>query len=433
MKQLNTQLMHPAEQIELIIRRIYRGGLTTTSGGNLSIMDDQGDMWITPSAIDKGSLTAKDIICVKKDGTIVGPHKPSSEYPFHKAIYRMRPGMRSVVHAHPPALVAFSIAHVVPDTNIIPQASRVCGKVRFAGYAIPGSTLLGDKIAGAFAEDPECMSVLMQNHGVVVCGQDIADAYQRFETLELCARTILNAKILGEPNYLTAEQIAMDDASYNTRFPHSDNITYPSDERAIRAEICKITRRACDQGLMTSSYGTVSVRWQGDDFLITPTGVTRWDIIPDDIVQIKGGKAEAGKKPSRSVELHMEIYRSNPKIKSIILTQTPHLMGFCTSGEKFDVRTIPESWIFLKDVPTLEYGLHYTGPKKISEALKTVPCALLANDCVIVTGGELLQTFDRLEVAEFSAKSLIMARPIGTLKPIGADEVEELRVVYKVE
>lgn len=74
MKQLDTKLMHPAEQIKVIIGRIYRSGMTTTSGGNVSIMDDNGDMWITPSAIDKGSLTERDIICVKADGTIVGPH-----------------------------------------------------------------------------------------------------------------------------------------------------------------------------------------------------------------------------------------------------------------------------------------------------------------------------------------------------------------------
>ena len=89
MKQLDIKLMHPAEQIAIIIGRIYRSGMTTTSGGNLSIMDSNGDMWITPAGIDKGSLTPSDIMCVKADGTIVGPHRPSSEYPFHKAIYKM--------------------------------------------------------------------------------------------------------------------------------------------------------------------------------------------------------------------------------------------------------------------------------------------------------------------------------------------------------
>ena len=64
MKQLNTHLMHPAEQLTLIISRIYRSGMTTTSGGNLSIMDESGDIWITPAGIDKGSLTPADIMCV---------------------------------------------------------------------------------------------------------------------------------------------------------------------------------------------------------------------------------------------------------------------------------------------------------------------------------------------------------------------------------
>ncbi len=202
MKQLDVKLMHPAEQIAIIIGRIYRSGMTTTSGGNLSIMDENGDMWITPAGIDKGSLTPSDIMCVKADGTIIGPHKPSSEYPFHRALYKIRPGLHSVIHAHPPGLVTFSITKKVPDTSILPQALGVCGPIGFAPYALPGSELLGEKIAGEFAKNQDYKAVIMENHGVVLMGEDIADAYQRLETLELCARTILNADTLGTPRYL---------------------------------------------------------------------------------------------------------------------------------------------------------------------------------------------------------------------------------------
>ena len=103
------ELLHPAEQLVMIMDRIYDYGMTTTSGGNLSILDDNGDIWITPSGIDKGSLTPKDIICVKPDGTIEGIHKPSVELPFHIKIYQKRPDIKAIIHAHPPALVAFSI------------------------------------------------------------------------------------------------------------------------------------------------------------------------------------------------------------------------------------------------------------------------------------------------------------------------------------
>ena len=131
------------------------------------------------------------------------------------------------------------------------------------------------------------------------------------------------------------------------------DIEYPSDERAIRTEMVEIIRRACNQGLMISTYGTVSTRWRGDDFLITPSNIARWDIVPNDIVQIKNGMAEAGKTPSRSVALHQRIYQLNPHINSIICTQPVNLMAHAVSGSKFDVRTIPESWIFLQDVPSI--------------------------------------------------------------------------------
>jgi len=67
------------------------------------------DIWVTPSAIDKGTLRPSDIICVKKDSTIIGRHKPSSEFPFHRAIYNIRSDIKAIIHAHPPALVSFSI------------------------------------------------------------------------------------------------------------------------------------------------------------------------------------------------------------------------------------------------------------------------------------------------------------------------------------
>ena len=432
MKQLDVNLMHPVEQINVIIGRIYRSGMTTTSGGNISIRDDNGDIWITPSGVDKGSLTIKDIVCMKKDGTITGMHKPSSEYPFHKAIYEARPELNAIIHAHPPALVAFSIARQVPNTNIIPQARFICGEIGYAPYGCPGSEELGKKIAHEFKNN-KYKAVIMENHGVVLGGTDMMDAYQRFETLEFCCRTIVNAGKLGKVNSLTDKQIA----AYQTQFPknitHFMDVNYPSDERALRTDMVKIIRRACDQGLMISTYGTVSVRWNENDFLITPRDVARWDITSNDIVQIKNGMAEAGKVPSRSVALHHRIYQLNPHINSIISTQSTNLMAHAVSGTKFDVRTIPESWIFLQDVPSIPFGTLHDNVDEVAKMFNDNRVILVENDCVFVTGDKLLNTFDYLEVAEFSANSLVMASSIGPLQPMGDKEIDELRVAFNVK
>jgi len=211
------------------------------------------------------------------------------------------------------------------------------------------------------------------------------------------------------------------------------NIDYPSEERAIRREMVDIIRRACNQGLMISTYGTVSVRWKGDDFLITPSNMPRWDIVPGDIVQIKNGMAEAGKVPSRSVALHQRIYQLNPHINSIICTQPINLMAHAVSGSKFDVRTIPESWIFLQDVPSIHFGLIYNDVDRVAKMFNDNRVILVENDSVFVTGDKLLSTFDYLEVAEFSANSLVMATSIGELQPIGDEEIDALRVAFNIK
>jgi len=180
--------------------------------------------------------------------------------------------------------------------------------------------------------------------------------------------------------------------------------------------------------LMISSYGTVSVRWYDNNFLITPRNVPRLEIRNEDIVQIRNGKREPGKLPSRALNLIQQIYIENPDVNSVILTQSPNIMAFGVSDAKLDVRTIPESWIFLQDLPIVPFGKQFAGndtiPKMIS---KNVPSVIIQNDSIIVTGNQLLQTFDRLEVAEFSAKSLIMSKSIGNLVPINERQIEDLR------
>ena len=420
------EMDHPKDRITNMIKRIYRAGMTTTSGGNISIKDPEGNIWITPAAIDKGSLTRKDIMCVRHDGEIVGLHRPSSEFPFHKAIYDNRPDLRAVIHAHPPALVSFSIVRKIPNTNIIPQAKSICGPIGYAEYALPGGVELGSKIAEQFSKGYD--AVTMENHGIVVGGTDMKNAYIRFEALEFSARTIIGASAVGKVNYLTNDQIDQFENSIPEDIPEMKEVEYPSEELAIRTNISELVRRACDQRLMISSYGTVSARWYDNNFLITPRNVPRLEMTNEDIVQIRDGKREPGKLPSRALWLHQQIYKYHPEVNSIILTQSPNIMAFGVSDAKLDVRTIPESWIFLQDIPVIPFGMQFAGKTTIPDLLsKNAPSVIIQNDSILVTGDQLLHTFDRLEVAEFSAKSLIMSKGLGELVPINEQQIEALR------
>lgn len=422
---LNTATMHPRDQIALVMQRIYKRILTTTSGGNLSVRDENGDIWITPTGVDKGLLKPSDIICMKTDGKIIGDHKPSSEYPFHLAIYKSRPDINAIVHAHPPALVAFSIVRKTPNTNILPQAKHLCGKIGYAPYAIPGSAELGENIAEQFLLGVN--AVIMENHGIVIGGSDISDAYQKFESTEMTARSILYGNMIGKPAYLSNESIAAYDAQPAPCFAEGQDTSYPSTEREKRLEICKIVKRACEQGLMLGAFGTVSARWDNNDFLITPEGLSNWDLRIDDIVQIRNGQREKGKVPSRFAYLHQEIYEKHKDVNAIIITQAPYLTSFAITGTNFNVRTIPETWIYLQNVEMVEFGEQFAGVYKVPMVISTEhPVVIVKNECVIVAGSKLLQAFDYLEVAEFSAKSLVLSTTLGKMIPISDGEVEEL-------
>ncbi len=425
---MNFQLLHPRDQLVAIMDRIYHNGMTTLSGGNLSIKDDNGDIWITPSGIDKGKLTPRDMMCVRADGTVEGPHKPSSEFPFHRAIYRLRPDLNAIVHAHPPALVAFSIVREVPDTRIIPQANRICGPVGYAPYALPGSEALGESIATTFAEGYNI--VILENHGMAAAGATLLDAFHRLETLDFCARTLIRARALGQVHTLAEPALNLFDHRHNL-LPEFVPTAHSSRERELRQQIVEITARASRRHLMISTEGVVSARLDAASFLITPTGYDRLSLSIEDIVLVRQGVREAGKLPSRSVRLHQAIYAQHPDIHCVMTAQSPNATAYAITAARFDSRTIPESFILLRDIPLIPFKTLYTQTEAIAEIVSlSTPVLLVQNDCVLTVGTDILNAFDRLEVAEYSARSLIDTAVLGTLVPIGDAEIHDLEQAF---
>src|SRR5262245_18350128 len=130
---------HPRDEILQAMKRIYRYRMTTTSGGNLTLLEQNGDVWITPARVVKGGLRREDVLCVRADGTVEGSLRPSSELPIHRDIRKRRPDAGGIVHAHLTPLVAFSLVHQVPDTRLFHQSRHVCGEVGFVPYELPGS------------------------------------------------------------------------------------------------------------------------------------------------------------------------------------------------------------------------------------------------------------------------------------------------------
>ena len=429
---MNIQYIHPADQLVMFMQRIYDKRLTTMSGGNLSIRDDDGNIWITPAGVDKGTLTRRDIICVKPDGTVIGPHKPSSELPFHISVYKMRSDLHAVLHAHPPALVAFSIVRQCPSLDLIPTVRRVCPDVRIATYAVPGSETLGANVGAVFADG--CDIAILENHGVCVGAPDMFTAFQRFETLNYTASLEVLGRKVGNIHELPADAYRMSETNFHTKMDDFIPNSRSSEELAARRDMITLIHRSYQMGLFTATHGTYSVRLADGSFVITPFNYDRAYLEEDDLVRVKAGMKELGKTPSRAVHLHEKIYETHPDIQAILLAHPVHAMAFAVTDAAFDARTIPESYILLRDVKKIPYEEIYTNQDQMAkEFVPSCPAVMVENDCVIVTGGSLLQAFDRLEVMESTAHSIISAQEIGPIVHITDPEIEEIKEAFHLQ
>ena len=420
-------LIHPRDAIMRTMERIYRYRMTTTSGGNLSIRDDDGAIWITPARLDKGSLRRDDIVRVRPDGTTDGPQRPSSEFPFHKAVYDTRPELRGIVHAHPVALVAFSICRKVPDTRLLYQARHICGPVGFAPYALPGSIALGQNIAATFAEGFHC--VVLENHGVVTAGPSLQNAFERFETLEFTAKTVIKASLLGDVRYLSDLGAVHPRPPALSLAPEPRAVT--SDERELRRRLAEFVRRSYQQRLMISTQGAFSARLDAESFLITPHGVDRSTLDLSDIVLVSHRGTEPGSAPSSSARGHQAIYDRHPEIQAIVNAYPVNATAFSVTAVPLDTRTIPESYIFLRDVRRVPFGVRYRDPDELAGLTSPRdPILILDNDGVQVCGVNILDAFDRLEVLESTAEAMINSRPIGTMVPMSEHAIDELIAAF---
>ena len=415
----------PAEEIAAFMTRLYDNSMTTTSGGNLSVMDDNGTLWISPSGVDKAHLRADDIMSVDKNGNIKGKHKPSTEYPFHLAIYKARPDIKAVLHAHPSALVAYSLARKVPNTMIIPEVAKRCGKVMVAKYAIPGSALLGSYIAEKFTAGAD--TVILENHGVVLGSENMQNTYEMFEMLDFCARIEANAKTLcANMRTLTKEQL-------DIKYPvYTDSLVSDNDDSHLRHELVEFSTRCYGHRLFTASQGAFICRTEGGSVLATPENRDRAVLKDSDIVRVKGNKCEHEKTPSVFTDIANKIFGSHNDIKCIVVARSPEAMAFAVSDAVFDSHLIPEGYICLKNTVRHPYGTIQNTPQRIVDSISMKsPIAIIENDCIIVAGTSPLNAYDRLEVMEFGALSIKYTIAMGTpIIKISDDDIKDIEITF---
>jgi L-fuculose-phosphate aldolase len=184
---------------------LHAQGFVAATDGNLSVRMDRNRVMVTPTACSKGMMQSEDMVVVNLDGEkLSGTCNPSSEIAMHLTIYKMRPDVGAVVHAHPCTATAFASAGIALDQPLCSEIVITLGAVPLAPYATTGSRELSESLKPFI---PRHDAILMANHGVVTYGEDIRQAYLRMESVEHYARIVLAARQLGCAQTLPSREL----------------------------------------------------------------------------------------------------------------------------------------------------------------------------------------------------------------------------------
>lgn len=191
---------------ELIEYGKLAGAKNFTPGfsGNLSARCGN-EILITATGTANGYLSEDDFALIDFEGSIIeGNKKPSSEKMLHVEFYKLREDINYIFHVHSPYLTAFSAAGKALDKNILAEIVYCFDYIPLAEYALPGSKELVENTSKFFKDFDV---VLMANHGVIVGGKDVKDAYLKLELCEAYAQTVLFSNLLGGAKMLPSEEV----------------------------------------------------------------------------------------------------------------------------------------------------------------------------------------------------------------------------------
>lgn len=194
------------KEIVEIGRRCYERGFVAATDGNMSCRVGGNLVAATPAGLCKGTLAADDVVVLDAAGRRVEGHREaSSEILLHLEIYKERPDVNGVVHAHPPTATGFAVARMPLAECVLPEVITTFGNVPLAPYATPSTPEVPESIRPKLRDHN---AFLLANHGTVTLGATLEEAYFTLEKVEQFARVILVARQLGRVAVLTRDDVA---------------------------------------------------------------------------------------------------------------------------------------------------------------------------------------------------------------------------------
>jgi L-fuculose-phosphate aldolase len=272
--------------------------------------------------------------------------------------------------------------------------------------------------------------VILENHGVVTAGQNLQQAFRRFETFEFTGKTIIKARLLDrEVRYLSDSEIEL--GARPRRVPSFSRHEPSSAEKELRGHLRNFVHRAYRQRLFISTQGSFSARLDGGSFVITPSQTDRERLATEDLALVVEGRVDSASTPSRATALHDAIYRQHPRVGAIINAYPVNATAFSVTGTEVETRTIPESYVVVRNLGAASYAMQFEDPNALAALISpSQPALIVQNGGVLVTGKDVLEAYDRLEVLESTAEAIINSRALGPMAPMPDEVIRDLETAF---
>jgi L-fuculose-phosphate aldolase len=193
-------------EIVEICRRMYEREYIVAGEGNVSARLDQERLLVTPAGFNKGLLAPEMLVITDLSGhKLAGEHEASTEVRMHLRAYARRPGVRAVVHGHPPIATAFAASGLALVEPVLPEIIQTLGVIPLVPYGTPGTEELPDELEPWLDEHD---AFLLENHGVMTVGTSVTGAFDALEVVEKYAKITLTARQLGGPRPLSPNRVA---------------------------------------------------------------------------------------------------------------------------------------------------------------------------------------------------------------------------------
>src|SRR3954466_9546187 len=211
---------------------------------------------------------------------------------------------------------------------------------------------------------------------------------------------------------------------------YTKNAPNPVSEFKLKEQMCDIGRRIWLKGFCAGNEGNHSYRVGENRILCTPTGISKGNLKPDDlcVVDMEGKQLAGKRKRTSEILMHLQIYKARPDVKAVIHSHPPHATAFAVAGVELPTCIHPEAEVFLGAVRTAKYVT--PGDKRLGESIlpyvKDSNTILLQSHGVVCFHPDLEQAYYQLEIVDAYARILILAKQLGSVRPLDGGEMKEL-------